>query len=231
MMSWTKLPSAWIENRELHAFRWAQGEGANNIAALMVLAVIAHHIEPQTGSARLTYSDLSDKASLSRAKVSAGLGLLEARGLVDRYPDCSFYRLRNYDPNAGWAMFPAKGLYHNDVVAAFEEFRLRVRSELDALKLYFLFAARRNRDTNYANISYPKIEEYSGVDRNHIRRALSVLAAHGLVHVQYCDSTTNENGTANAYRLAHIEPRNHMGTRGRADTLRHMFGGLPEPTA
>lgn len=121
-----------------------------------------------------------------------------------------------YDPRAGWAKFPAKGLYRNDVVVAFAEFRLRRAAELEALKLFYLFAARRSRETNLAKISYDKIEKYSGVARNNIRRALSVLAANGLVHVEYCVSDQSEHGTANAYRLAHLDTHIHMGTRGRA---------------
>jgi DNA-binding transcriptional ArsR family regulator len=218
---WTKLPSARIEEGGLRQFRWSQGQGADNTAALMALAVIAHHVEPESGVARLTYGEFSDMASLSRAKVSAGLTLLAERSLVDRATDGrSSYRLCRYDPKAGWAKFPAKGLYRNDVVAAFTEFRLRRAAELEALKLYYLFAARRSRETNMAKIGYDKIEEYSGVARNNIRRALSVLAANGLVHVEHCFSDQSEYGTANAYRLAHLDSHTHMGTRGRAaDTL------------
>jgi DNA-binding transcriptional ArsR family regulator len=217
LRDWTKLPSAWIEEGRLREFRWTQGQGSDNTAALIVLAVIAHHVEPESGISRLTYGSLSDMASLSRAKVSAGLTLLETRSLIDREPDGrSSYRLCCYDPAAGWAKFPAKGLYRNDVVAAFTEFRLRRAAELEALKLFFLFAARRSRETNSAKISYDRIEEYSGVIRNNIRRALSVLTANGLVHIEHCSSELSEYGTANAYRLAHLDTYNHMGTRGRA---------------
>lgn len=218
---WTKLPSSWIEGGGLHQFRWAKGQGADNAASLMALAVIAHHVEPETGIARLTYDELADMTSLSRAKVSAGFTLLADRSLIKRMPDGrSSYQLSGYNPVSGWAKFPAKGLYHNGVVAAFTEFRLRRPAELEALKLYFLFAARRSREDNMAKISYEKIEEYSGVVRNNIRRALTVLGANGLVHVEYCNSGQSEYGTASAYRLTHLESHVHMGTRGRgADPL------------
>ena len=52
---WTKLPSRWIEDGGLEAFRWTQGKGADNLAALMGLTVISHHVDPDSGVARLTY--------------------------------------------------------------------------------------------------------------------------------------------------------------------------------
>ena len=213
---WIKLPSAWIRDRGLRQFRWAE-QGADNTAALMTLTVIAHHIEPETGVAHLTYDELMDMASLSRAKVSAGLSLLDARGLIDRTPEGrSSYRLRGYDPASGWAKFPAKGLYRNGIVSAFTEFRLRRPAELEAMKLYYLFAAQRARETNMAMISYDKIEEYTDVTRNYIRRALTVLGANDLVHVERFRSNLREDGVANAYRLTHLESHRHMGTTGRS---------------
>ena len=69
-------------------------------------------------------------------------------------------------------------------------------------------------------ITYDKIEEYCGVTRNNIRRALSLLAVQSLVHVERIPSSISENGVASAYRLAHLNPRLHMGTLGRgADAL------------
>lgn len=213
----TRLPSAWIEQGGLKSFRWADG-GSDNIAALLVLAVIGHHVDAETGTAWLTYEDLRDMASISRAKVSAALKILIARGIIEAGADGrGSYRLVNYDPAQGWAMFPSRGLYRHGVVDAFVEFRLRRRAELDAMKLYFLFVARRSRDTNMAKIGYEKIEEYSGVSRNNIRAALSVLTANGLIHIEHVASATSELGVASAYRLAHLESRRHMGTTGRGD--------------
>jgi DNA-binding transcriptional ArsR family regulator len=213
LQPWIKLPNGWIEASGLRDFRWARGEGADNLAALMALAAISHHIDPETGIARLTYDALCMMTTLSRAKLSAGLSVLAGRGLIEREPEGrSSFLLSHYDPASGWAQFPAKGLYRHDTIAAFTEFRLRLPAELEALKLYFLFASRRDRETNMAKITYDKIEDYSGVARNNIRRALSLLAANGLVHVEYVPSRTSENGVANAYRLAHLNTHRHMGT-------------------
>lgn len=110
-------------------------------------------------------------------------------------------------PNGGDSAFP--------YVAAFDHFSLRRPAQLNALKLYFLFASRRDRKTNMAEISYEKIEEFAGVPRNRIREALSVLAANGLVHIEHAASRIYEHGVANAYRLAHLDSSRHKGTTGR----------------
>jgi hypothetical protein len=97
----------------------------------------------------------------------------------------------------------------------FQHFTLRAMAELHALKLYNLFARRRSNETNMAHLSYDKIEEYADIERHRIKPAISVLLNAGLVHVERTESLSNERGTANAYRLAHIDSYLHFGTRGR----------------
>lgn len=213
---WTKLPTGWIEGGGLREYRWAGGNGSDFQAALMALTVIANHSDPDTAIAHLTYDDLCAMASLSRAKLSRGLSVLSEHALIEREPHGrSTFQVRNYDPKTGWAKLPAKGLYSHGVVSAFTAFRLRQRAELDAMKLFFLFASRRDRNSNMAKISYDKIEDYSGVTREHIKRALTVLAANSLVHIEHVPSLISGDGLANAYRLVHLHSRRHMGTIGR----------------
>jgi hypothetical protein len=91
------------------------------------------------------------------------------------------------------------------------------------MKLYLLFASRRNNESNFADISYDKITEFSGVERSRLKRAISVLAANGLVYVEHRRSNKNEHGVANAYRLAHLDAYAHMGTRGRSSVDAELF--------
>lgn len=214
---WVKLPSEWIDDGGLRAFKWGGpgGDGANNTAALMALIALAHHAEEQTGHVRLTYDELCVLTGLSRAKLSKGLEILETRGIVARDLGRSIFRLQNFNPSGGWAKLPYKALYNGGRIAAFDDFKLRSVAELNALKLYFLFAARRGRDTNMANISFDKITEYTGVERPRIKAAQTVLAIHNMAHVERVPSTTNAFGISNAYRLTGLDPYNHMGTKGR----------------
>jgi hypothetical protein len=217
LQAWVRLPTAWIEARGLLDFVWARGAGSDNIAALMTLAVIAHHANQETGSVRLTWDDLCDRTFLSRAKLSKGLDRLSGQKIILRKPDGrSRFQLVNFNPERDWAKFPARGLYTKQgVLRAFKDFKLRSRAELDALKLYFLFAARRDRKSNVANLSYEKIWFYSGVHPNFIRTAVSLLAGQALVHVSSQPSSLNDHGTSNQYRLTHIDPTRHPGTIGR----------------
>ena len=59
-----------------------------------------------------------------------------------------------HNPTGGWAKLPYKSMYSASTIAAFTDFQLRRVAELDALKLFFLFVARRDRENNVANIGY-----------------------------------------------------------------------------
>lgn len=217
--AWVRLPSTWINEHGLGSFKWDHGgAGADQIAALMLLTVIAHNADQAVGRARITYEDFCARTELSRAKVSKGLAVLERQGLIGRPEETgqSIFQMANYDSGRGWAKFPARSMYSGEErIRAFVEFRLRKVVELDALKLLFLMVARRDNKTNLANISYPKIEEYTGILNVRIKTAISFLASHSLLYVEHIPRLNSEQGVANAYRIGGIEPFNHMGTRGR----------------
>ena len=217
MREWVRLPSKWIEEGRLSELHWTNSKmsGSDNIAALMVLLPIAHNAD-DVGLAKCTYDQLSLATGLSRSKVSNGLSVLEKLGVIEREPSGrSTFQLTNYHAPGGWSKLPARRMYSSGRIIAFDHFNLRTMTELHALKLYYLFARRRSNDTNMAHLSYDKIEDYSGIERGRIRKAISFLASVGLVHVEHVPSRLNERGTANAYRLPFLDPYVHLGTRGR----------------
>lgn len=230
MKDWVRFPTGWIQDGGLKEFRWMGKEGSAGIAALVVLAVIAHHADPDTGTSLLTYDQLGRCSGLSRAKISEGLRVLEAKELLDQKDvGRSQYKISNYDKAKGWAKFPAGRLYNaSGEVPVFHDLRMRSRTELSALKLYFLFAAFRSIKTNQAHISYDKIVEYTGLDRSSIKRGLSFLAANGLVHIEHNPSRESQHGFANAYRLAHLDSYAHGGTSNRGMDI---FDAIPETSA
>ena len=217
LQQWVRLPTAWIQSHGLRAFRWAGAERSDNTAALMLLLPIAHHADNQTGIAHMTYNKLGEATGPSRAKVSGGLSVLETHGLIARDIERrSTYQLCNYDPERGWGKIPARGLYaSDDDIVAFRHFHLRRPAELDALKLYYLFAAFRDNATNQTYISYDKITEYTGIERGNIKRGQSLLVTHDLIQVEYAPSSASDHGMKNSYRLMGLEPNKHMGTTGR----------------
>lgn len=212
-----RLPSAWINQRRLNELKWGRnGSGANNTAALMALISIAHVADDVTGVSRITYTELEKTTELSRAKLAKGLGVLQEMELIERGKNGrSHYLLSNYDQRGGWAKLPTESMYQAGRIAAFAEFKLRQRAELDALKLFLLFIARRGQDTNAANIGYDAIEEYSGIERVRIKSGISLLTTLSLIQVDQIPRL-NDPGMSHAYRIVGIEPFHHMGTRGRA---------------
>jgi hypothetical protein len=224
MLEWVRLPNQWIEAKGLRALRWRRGSGSREVAALMVLMVIAHHADQETGIARLTYERLLNSTQLSKTMIAAGLAVLAEHNIVAREPlGRSTYGLINFEPNAHYAKLPARKMYGGTVVTAFRFLNLRKAAELHALKLYFLFASRRGNDTNLANISYDKIEEYTGIDREGIRAGLNILAANGLIHIEQQPSVTSEYGISYGYRLVGIDPYNHAGTKGRGRDIAEIL--------
>jgi hypothetical protein len=217
MRKWVRLPSNWIRRKELRELRWERdGRGSDNTAALMTLIAIAHHANAKDGITRLTYDALCSMTGLSRAKLSNGLDVLERIKVVERTPEGrSSYKLSNFNLNGGWAMLPAKSMYSSGKIIAFNDFHLRNATELNALKLFFLFVSQRGTDTNMANIGYDKIEDYTAIDRSKIKAAISRLAVIPLVYVEQIPSKRNELGFANAYRIVGLNPYKHMGTMGR----------------
>lgn len=215
MRSWVRLPNTRIEAHWLKEFKWGDKNGvggADGIAALMVLLAIAHHVDPETHHATVTYDQLETATHLSRAKIAAGIKVLDGQGIISRSGDRSQYRLHGIDKDGEWCQLPAKGLYNGERIMAFSDFTLRKAAELNALKLYLLFAVRRDRKENLAHLTYEKITEYCGVDRSRIKQALSILVLNGLIQIDQIRAVGNEFGFSNAYRLTHLDPYVHMGT-------------------
>lgn len=218
MLDWNRFPSRWFIDGGLAKMKWTAKGGADRIAALLSYSVIVHHADSQTGVAAISYDALCLATGASRAKVAAGLNWLCKFKLITKAINGrGTYGLNDYDPQSGWAMLPAKPLYNGGVVQPFQSFKLRSRSEMDALKLYLLFAAYRSRESNMAHLTYEQIETLSGLRREHIRPALSILASQALVHIERIPRVGGV-GAANAYRLVNLKTRMHMGTLS-ADTV------------
>ena len=227
LLPWVMMPSEWIVSGGLKKFLWGGEGGPANVAALMTLAPILHRADRVSGIAHLTYDVLELTTSRSRSKIAAGLVVLEEHGLIEREPaGRSSYRLCEFNPSAGWAKFPAAGLYREGRISFFDEFHLRKRVELDALKLWYFFAARRDNDVNLAKVTYDQISELTGIARDRIKSGLSLLAANGMIHVEHIPSRHSDYGIANAYRLPQIQSSRHMGTVGRGITQYDEFDGL-----
>ncbi|MDG6778313.1 helix-turn-helix domain-containing protein [Thiomicrorhabdus sp. zzn3] len=229
MKDWEKMPSYWITNNgenSLSSLRWSGSDNADKIAALMIYIVFVHHAkidlingESVQGICSLSYSELSEISGLSRAKVSGGIKILiemkrVKKILVGRK---NRYQLLDYASEKGWAKLPVKKLYSEtgSRLYAFHRFHLRVKNELNALKMYLLIAAFRSNSENCCRMSYERITEYTGINRNEIRSAISLLINLGLIQVDTEASKVNDGRSVNLYRLCYLEPYMHRGTLAR----------------
>jgi hypothetical protein len=204
----------------------------------MLYIAIVHDVnsEPnrefsEAGYARLSYGDFEKTVRLSRAKIAAGLKILETLGIVkiNREEKTSVYQLVGYNPKEKWAKLPYRHFYHDGCIKVFGEFHLRKKTELNALKIYLLLVAFRDNDSNFAIITYEKIRHYTGILENDIRSALSLLVNMNLVHVDRASEVMEVEQswtmkTKNMYRIIGLRGR-HLGNTSD-DDLKHY---LAEP--
>lgn len=207
---WSKLPTWWIENERdvLPQFVW-RPNGANEIAALMCYILLVHRSGGQDMDVRVTYTDFMDTLSLSKAKVSEGLKLLEARDLIDR-PDRSLFYVNGMAERSPWGKLPCKSMYSVTglTITMFKNFSLRSRHELNALKLLILVCSRTDSVSGRAMIAAETIKKWSGIPKNDIKFAADKLINHGLMHQE----RVHDQGTQNVYwgyRLSGNQSRIH----------------------
>ncbi|MDP4535592.1 hypothetical protein Q3O60_05285 [Alkalimonas collagenimarina] len=229
MKQWVKMPSDWIKDGEgtkLRSLKWQGEEKSDYIAALMLYLIFVHHANDEittqfdeVGRCSITYDALLAITGLSKAKISGGIQVLKSLELilVLQNGNRNVYVVKNYGEFSGWAKLPAKRLYSRSMseLSVFQNFKLRSKVELNALKIYLLILALRNNHSNAASVSYEKISTYTGVARNDIRKALSFLVTQGLVHVDQHSTEINEYSTSSRYRPCFIDAYKHQGTSGR----------------
>ncbi|MGZ8189119.1 MAG: helix-turn-helix domain-containing protein [Methylosarcina sp.] len=152
MKEWARMPSFWLrdeENLPLPAMKWSGSSKSDQIAALMLYVVLVQNAcdKPnagrlEVGQCSLTYTEISDITGLSRAKIAGGLKILLELGVISSVGEGrnNIYYIENFENRGGWSKLPAKGLYSKDLsrIEAFQNFHLRSKNELNALKIYLI---------------------------------------------------------------------------------------------
>lgn len=218
MNEWVRMPTNWIQDElsdVLRNMRWIGRDKSDQIAALMIYVVLVQHAN-NSERCSVTYTRLEEILGLSRAKIAGGLKVLLREQLIDQVGSGrkNVYKICDYNEERGWGKLPTRGLYdapRRERIGAFHHFKLRVKNELNAMKLYLLIVAFRSNRTNYAHISYPRITDYTGIPNNEIRSAISLLINLELIEVDF--GYFEEDGYRhNKYRLRHLESYRHRGT-------------------
>lgn len=215
-MAWAKIPTSWIvSDKKLPLLSW-QKDKSDATAALILfisLAILLNRSNKEKQEAQdrdllsfeCSYNSLQAFTALSRAKIAAGLHLLEDKELINisRESKTNRYFLLGVTESGKWAKLPQTHVLTGVGRGPFfSTFHLRHQTELNALKLYLLLIAYRNTTTNFTVIGYEKISELSGIMKSHVRSALSLLIHYDLVRVDQSEPLDGKIGHPhNRYRI------------------------------
>jgi len=212
-MRWVRLPLGWIHDEGLAEFSGGRHLGSS-MAALKVLVAILFHAENRApaeatatqGSASLTYDELMVMTGLSRSMVRTGIMRLLEPGLIKVLHEGqgrkNRYFVMNYSVGA-WGKLPYRRIAGGGArkeLQFLHELSCKNFADLNALKLYLLLSAHRDKRTGCARIGYSKIEEASGIWRENIRPAISMLLLYHLVRVEQ-EKIPGQYNTPNSYRI------------------------------
>ncbi|MEH6458954.1 helix-turn-helix domain-containing protein [Chitinimonas sp. JJ19] len=194
-MYWHKMPSETTVG-VLPKLTWSSDDElspASSTIALM-LYVVLHFMaqdELEEGpegislSARIATASYEDlmlaTGGKSRSLISQGLRRLEQLKLLARLGSHQKRRYRLTCSQPGWFKLPCQAIMRAGVISPFENFTLRSRHELHALKVYLYLAARRDNNQGFSLASYENISEKTGVPKRHMHKALVMLTACGLL--------------------------------------------------
>jgi hypothetical protein len=233
---WVRIPTKWIRNLDdCGLCKFQPQEAGVSIAALLLYIVIVHQANGRSkkemhlfGKAQLTYSFFQNASELSRSMISRGLRKLESCGLIrtSKFGKNVVYELIDNNPDRDWAKLPNAYLYkdaNNGELKAFRNFTHRNKHELNALKIYLLIVAFRDRKLNAALLTYDTISAYTGIPRNSIRTALSHLTNSELIQIDR-DSMPffRQKRPPSQYRVRGVNPRIHRGTQS-SETIENAY--------
>lgn len=212
-MPWAKIPTLWIRSGQKLALLSWQKHRSDATAALIILIALAIRLNQTNGKGKqrtavsISYDELQSLTGISRAKISAGIRLLEGNEIVAvrKRNKRNRYQLSGVTTPGSWAQLPQSQLLQNGTLL-FAKFQLRQRNELHALKLYLLLIAYRNNKANFTAIGYEKICEIGGMQRNDILRAASLLINYDLITVQEQDPIPGTIGRPHKrYRICGLD--------------------------
>jgi len=203
-MLWVKMPSKWINGKVLANEFSSRKDQSTDIAALKLYLgfCLFSNIVTRTKEvdylsfsylqnsdpvdqieSELTYSQMSENFSLSRALISKGLKKLERLSLIKIGGSI---RKKIYivsgNAHSGWCKLPKKDLIKKDYqVSAFQDFSQRLSHERNALKIFMYFLAIRSNAESSIHVCRGKISTSTGVNIGEIDAAIKFLSSIGLL--------------------------------------------------
>lgn len=237
VLNWRKMPSGWMVKGDftLSGLKWSRNYGSANAAALMVYYVLclyaSHRDDPisglESGEAKITYKELAEATGISRAKVWEGLDVLKTFGLIEvsssHNERNNIYKIINYNETP-WCKVPLRKFVKNKSLSGvFSDFSLRKKTSLHAMKIFFLLLKFRDDVQNYTAVTYDKIALYTGITKNDIRPALSLLQHARLILLDRVNDDrggyVTSNYRHNVYWIVGMNSRKHFGTNSKSHSI------------
>ncbi|HHL7722061.1 TPA: hypothetical protein ACQ8ME_004643 [Escherichia coli] len=150
MLYWKKMPSLWIGHRltEFNGLETSQAIAA--IKIYIAFCLFGKERDDKIRVVELTFTEISEITSISRALVNKGLKLLYAKGLIKNLSLTKRKKIYTVDVDGniedGWCKLPMAGVVSEGrMITAFQSMHNRYHFELVALQLYlYLLYARDN---------------------------------------------------------------------------------------
>lgn len=183
MLYWKKMPSLWVGN-SIASFN--DLETAHAIAALKIYIVFSLFSKSREDGVRtiaMTFTEISETASLSRALVNEGLKVLYQKEMIKNLSPTPRKKLYTVDVAGelldGWCKLPFAGVVSKDrSIVAFKSMHNRYPFELVALQLYvYLLYARDNRN------DYTLARKFTIMEKLHCRLHVLNKAITYLIHI------------------------------------------------
>lgn len=179
----------------LSYLRWREHKGGAT-AAIMVLFALAikSNLDQKTLGRRsgiqviATYEDLMTLTNLSRGPIAKGLKLLRELGAITTVKNGNgcIHSLVGIDTPGKYCELPQGYLLDGQPVMNRLKglhTAIKNRSSLDAMKLYMLLLALRDRESNVARASYSTIHAYTGMRSGDISVAVQLLQGAQLIRL------------------------------------------------
>lgn len=186
MLYWKKMPSLWVGNKltQLNDY-----EIAPAIAAIKIFITFCLFCEKNSEGVRtirMTFSQISEVASLSRSLVNQGLKILHNEGLIKDLSHSPRKKIYTVDVDGelrdGWAKLPYKGIVSAEKsIPAFNSMHNRYSFELIALQLYLYLLYARDNNNDYTLARKSTLMSKLKCSYSEINKAITYLIHIGLL--------------------------------------------------
>lgn len=173
-----KCPTWWVRKGLLDKFK-AGDKAGQSIAGLKCIMAISLHVNYQSMSVKLSFSELEKLTGLSRPMVSKGIFLIEELGIVTVQRGYkNEYTLVEKTDDLGWGQLPLSYLK-----VQLPQISNAGRVPLCALKLYMQLIADRPNDSAVMSMNHKTITQKIGTQPRDIKPSLDILFSHYLISV------------------------------------------------